>query len=94
MKAAEECYHCLARLLRQAAELATGEDGLRVRVIEEGQGLLDREFSTDRTTITVATLIHRLVRRMTGNSDPYREIKKAEVEMAGRIHEQLGNDII
>ncbi|HEY48499.1 MAG TPA: DUF89 family protein [Dehalococcoidia bacterium] len=89
MKASKECYNCLARLLRQAAELATDEPALRLRVIEDGQMLLDREFSTDKTTIAVATLIHRLVRSLTGNADPYNGIKEAELEMAAGLMREL-----
>ena len=82
MKATEECYRCLGRLVRQAAELATEDSRLRAKAIEEGLRLLDREFSTDKTSIEVATPLHRLVRAVTGNADPYRHIKEAEVGMA------------
>lgn len=85
MKAAEECYACLARLLRQAAELATNEPELRERVVAEGLGLLDREFSTDKTSIAVATPLHRLVRSMTANADPYRDVKDGELRLAAGI---------
>ncbi len=89
MKAAEECRYCLERLLRQAAELATEEPRLRTRVIEEGLVLLDREFSTDKTSIAVATPLHRLVRALTGNPDPYHRIKEAELGMAAEVQRSL-----
>jgi len=89
MKAAGECRYCLERLLRQAAELATEEPQLRAKVIEEGLMLLDREFSTDKTSIAVATPLHRLVRALTGNADPYRRMKEAELEMAAELQRSL-----
>lgn len=82
MKATEQCYQCLGRLVRQAAELATENSPLRAKATQEGLRLLDREFSTGRTSIGVATLLHRLVRAMTGNADPYRPMKEAEVAAA------------
>ena len=85
MKATEECYSCLGRLVHQAAELATEDLKLRRKAVEEGQKLLDREFSIAKTSITVATLLHRLVRVMTGNVDPYRRIKQAEVAIANDL---------
>lgn len=85
MKATKECYPCLARLVRQAAELATDEPGLRAKAIEEGLKLLDREFSTDKVSIAVATRLHRVVREVTGNADPYRRMKEAEVRLARRL---------
>ena len=82
MKASEGCYYCLERLLRQAAGLATEEPELRSQVIEQGLQLLDQEFSMDKTTVAVATQLHRLIRALTGNIDPYQRVKEAEVEMA------------
>ncbi|MFC2056177.1 DUF89 domain-containing protein [Chloroflexota bacterium] len=85
MKASDKCYSCLGRLVHQASELATDETALREKVVEEGQKLLDREFSTAKTSIAVATPLHRLVRTITGNIDPYRRIKQAEVAMANDL---------
>jgi damage-control phosphatase, subfamily I len=82
MKATKECYPCLANLVRQAAELATEDYVLRVKAIDQGLRLLGREFSTDKTSIAVATLLHRVVREVTGNADPYSRMKEAEVDMA------------
>jgi len=89
MKATEECYYCLTGLLHQAAELATDEPELRAKVIEEGLVLLDREFSTDKTSIATATPLHRLVRALTGNPDPYHRIKEAELGMAAEVQRSL-----
>ncbi len=82
MKATRECYPCLANLVRQATELATDDRGLRVEAIGQGLKLLGRKFSTDKTSIAVATMLHRVVREVTGNVDPYCRMKEAEVELA------------
>jgi uncharacterized protein with ATP-grasp and redox domains len=82
MKATNECYPCLANLVRQAAELATDDPRLRVKAIDQGLKLLGRQFSTGKTSIAVATLLHRVVREVTGNVDPYSRMKEAEVDMA------------
>jgi uncharacterized protein with ATP-grasp and redox domains len=82
MKATEECRPCLEGLLRQAAMLATEDAGLMAEVVAEGLAFLDREFATDKTSIAVATPLHRLVRTMTCNPDPYDRVKAGEMEMA------------
>jgi uncharacterized protein with ATP-grasp and redox domains len=82
MKATRECYPCLANLVRQAAELATDDYRLRVEVIDQGLKLLGRKFSTEKTSIAVATMLHRMVREVTGNADPYSRMKEAEVDLA------------
>jgi uncharacterized protein with ATP-grasp and redox domains len=85
MKASEECRPCLSRLVRQAAEKATDDTGLRAKAIEEGLKLLDREFAPDKTSIAVATQLHRAVRAVTGNPDPYHQMKEIEVRMAKKL---------
>jgi uncharacterized protein with ATP-grasp and redox domains len=82
MKATRECYPCLANLVRQATELATDDRRLRVEAIDRGLKLLGRKFSTGKTSIAVATVLHRVVREVTGNADPYSRMKEAEVELA------------
>jgi len=82
MKAVKECYPCLGRLVRQAADLATEDPVLKAKAIEECLKLLEREFSTERPSISTATPLHRVVRAVTGNPDPYSRMKEAEVKMA------------
>ena len=82
MKAVKECYPCLGRLVRQAASLATEDPVLKAKAIEEGLKLLEREFSTEKPSISTATPLHRVVREVTGNADPYSRMKEAEVDLA------------
>lgn len=92
MKATNECYPCLANLVKQAAGLATEDPELKAKAIEEGLKLLDREFSTEKVSIAVATPLHRLVRMVTGNPDPYRLMKEAEVDMARSLRKGWRNN--
>lgn len=92
MKATNECYPCLANLVRQAAGLATEDPELKAKAIEEGLKLLDREFSTEKVSIAVATPLHRVVRMFTGNPDPYRLMKEAEVDMARSLRKGWRNN--
>ncbi|MFO8101417.1 MAG: ARMT1-like domain-containing protein [Dehalococcoidia bacterium] len=86
MKIADECYSCLGRLVRQAAELGTEDPELRARAIEAGLKFLEEEFSSDKTSIAVATPLHRIVREITGNPDPYLKMKGTEVETARHLY--------
>jgi len=83
--------------VRQAANLATEDLELEARAIEEGLRLLDAEFSIDKVSIAIATPLHRLVRELTGNADPYSRIKEAEIEMAKDFQRtwesRSGNDL-
>jgi len=86
MKLAPNCYDCLKRLTRQAAGLATRDASLRQKAIEEGIKILDSQFSYDEMSIVVATKIHRLIKEITGNPDPYRLMKEKEIKLAKELY--------
>ncbi|MFA5366787.1 MAG: ARMT1-like domain-containing protein, partial [Dehalococcoidia bacterium] len=90
MKAIAECYDCLARLLHQAADNATSDRNLRSKAIDAGMFVLDANFSTDGLTIDVATKLHRVVREVTGNPDPYLLMKEREIELSRKLVAQVG----
>ncbi len=89
MKITNECYDCLSRLVHQAADLATKDPELQVKAIEQGQNLLNCEFSLDKTSIAVATPLHRAIRAVTGNPDPYLKMKEDEVAMARELYHDI-----
>jgi uncharacterized protein with ATP-grasp and redox domains len=93
MKAIPECHPCLARLLRQSAYIATSDEALRTKAIDAGMAVLDRYFSTEGLTIDVATRLHRVVREVTGNPDPYRAMKDREIELSRKLVAQVGAGI-
>jgi len=89
MKAERQCYECLARLVRQAAELATEDDRLRSVAAVEGLRVLDETFSTKELTIAISTRLHQVVRAAARNHDPYREMKDREMAVARQILSEL-----
>lgn len=92
MKAAAECYFCLERLVYQAAELASSDEAVRRIAVREGLQALGRSFSVEKVTIVVAAEIHDVIKRVTGNPDPYREMKKREIAAAKEVLAQLHVD--
>ncbi len=89
MKAASDCYQCLRRLVYQAAELATSDSPLRAKAIEEGLKIVDQNFSYDEITITIATKVHSAVKEITGNPDPYREMKDEEIRISRELCQRM-----
>jgi len=79
VKAASDCYQCLRRLVHQAAELATSDAQLRATAIEQGLAIVERGFSYDAITITIATEVHNAIKGITANPDPYRGMKDEEI---------------
>ena len=89
MKLATDCYECLRKLLCQAAELATGDASLKQSAIKEAMKILDDEFSYSQLSIAIATKIHKVVREVTHNPDPYRAMKEREMTIARELYLEL-----
>lgn len=89
MKLAPDCYQCLQRLVHQAADLATGDVSLRQKAIEEATKVLDSEFSYSQLSIVIATRVHRLVKEVTGNPNPYRPMKEKEMTLGRELFSEL-----
>jgi len=89
VKASPECYHCLERLVRQAAGLATEDEHLRQKAVKEARGVLDRDFSPEQVSIVVATRIHQVIREVTGNPDPYRAMKGNELAISRELFPRM-----
>ncbi len=86
MKLAPGCYECLRRLIYQAAELATNDVSLKQRAINEAMKILDDEFSCSQLSIVIATKIHKIIREVTHNPDPYRAMKEREMTLTKELH--------
>ena len=89
MKLAPDCYKCLQRLIYQAADLATEDTSLKQMATKETTTILDNEFSCGQVSIVIATKIHKVVREITHNPDPYREMKERELAIARESYPEL-----
>jgi uncharacterized protein with ATP-grasp and redox domains len=89
MKLAPGCYECIRRLIHQAADLATDDVSLRRRAISRAMKTLDDEFSYRRTSLGIAARIHKIVREVTRNPDPYRGMKEMEMTLARELYAEL-----
>ncbi len=98
MKAEAKCYECLDRLVVQTAGLATDDHRLREQAIVEGRKMLKKHFSTDAVTIDIAAKFQRVIREVSQNPDPYREMKEKEIsvagEMFGKIRSNYGDGLL
>jgi len=89
MRMAPGCYECLRRLVRQAAELATDDVSLKQRAIRDAMKILDDEFSTSQLSLGIAARIHKIVREVTRNPDPYRAMKEKEMTLARELYPEV-----
>jgi len=89
MKASKYCYECLQKLAYQAAGLATNDEPAKARAVGEGLKILGDDFSLDSVNIVVATKIHDAVKKITGNPDPYRQMKDKEIAVSRELSQAL-----
>jgi uncharacterized protein with ATP-grasp and redox domains len=89
MKVSLECYDCLGRLIGQAARLATSDELLRQKAVGKARNVLDQEFSGEQISIAIATKLHKVIREITGNPDPYRIVKEDELRVAGELFSKV-----
>lgn len=89
MKVSLECYDCLGRLICQAARLATSDELLRQKAVEKARDVLNQEFSGEQIPIAIATKLHKVIREITGNPDPYRIVKEDELTVAKELFSKV-----
>ncbi|MCX6008785.1 MAG: ARMT1-like domain-containing protein [Chloroflexi bacterium] len=89
MKASKDCYECLQKLAYQAAELATDDEPAKARAVGESLKILGDNFSLGDVSIVVATKIHDVIKKITQNTDPYREMKGTEIAVARELSKQV-----
>ncbi|HDJ04374.1 MAG TPA: DUF89 family protein, partial [Candidatus Bathyarchaeota archaeon] len=85
MKVGAECALCLFK--RGYAEIleATEDDSLRLKALEALFKLLAENFKPTSVPAEVGTMRERLIKRVTGNPDPYAKKKRLSNEAALKV---------
>ncbi len=90
MKAESECYLCLlGQVLRTAGVLGLEEPAARELAREACAFLAGADFN--RTPPEISEDLYTLLARLTGNSDPYRRLKKDHIARALKLYPELKN---
>ena len=76
MKVEAECGSCLLARAQAEIYMATTNPALRFRAIKEIIKLLNREFKPTSIPAILGTKRDRLIKLLTSNNDPYKQIKK------------------
>lgn len=83
-----ECFPCLLRQAVEACRLATEEEGKRAEVIRGVLRILEGA-PPESTPPLLCLRVHEEVKRVTGNADPYREVKRALNHLAREMYPEL-----
>ena len=80
-----DCFSCFMRQAIEASRMATDDEGVHKRVLN----LVMEEMSTFPLTATppeMGKVIHKIIREVTGNDDPYRLVKEKSNEKALELY--------
>ena len=83
-----DCFACFLNQALRAARIATDDEKKIKRVLDE-VGMMLRDIPLNSTPPQSGRLIYRKVSEITGNSDPYREIKKVSTQKALSLYPYL-----
>jgi uncharacterized protein with ATP-grasp and redox domains len=85
LKVEAECAACIISRAAAEATEATPNPALRFRAMSELLRLLTKEFRPTAVPADLGTKRDRLIKRITGNNDPYKRSKKISNEKALRL---------
>jgi len=92
MKTYLNCLPCFLYQALRAARTATDDEKKIKRVLDE-VGMMLRNIPLESTPPESGRLIYRKVSEITGNPDPYREIKRESTEKALSLYSSLKNKV-
>jgi uncharacterized protein with ATP-grasp and redox domains len=85
LKVEAECAACILSRAAAEAKEATGNPALRFRVMTELLRVLSKEFRPTAVPADLGTKRDRLIKRITGNNDPYKRSKRISNEKALKL---------
>ena len=83
-----DCVPCIQQQILQAARLVTDNEKLQERILREVLEELIRSDWTTRTTI-MATRTQQIIKNITGNGDPYSDLKEKYNQLALEMYPEL-----
>lgn len=88
MKARLECIPCLLRQASEAVRMSADDNVVREETLREVMDYLLRE-NWDKIISELATKVHRIVKKNTGNKDPYKQLKEKYNKAASKLYPEL-----
>jgi uncharacterized protein with ATP-grasp and redox domains len=82
MKVHYECAACFLRQTKEALDLATDDEELKMDVTENVVKIVSENFRRDGVSNVIGTNIHRTIKNETGNQDPYIRERQISNEIA------------
>jgi damage-control phosphatase, subfamily I len=82
MKVHYECAACFLRQTREALDLATNNETLKMEVTEKVIKIVSENFHKGAVSNVIGTEVHRTIKEKTGNQDPYSREREISNDIA------------
>lgn len=89
MKVHYECAPCFLRQAREALDLATDDEKLKLEITSQLTDLIGQRFQPNASANEIGTEMHRTIKRETGNHDPYHQERAKSNEIALKFLPQV-----
>lgn len=89
MKVHYECAPCFLRQAREALDLATDDEKLKLEITSHLTDLISQRFHPEASANEIGTDMHRTIKKETGNPDPYRQERTRSNEIALKFLPQV-----
>ncbi|MFW6196285.1 MAG: damage-control phosphatase ARMT1 family protein [Thermoplasmatota archaeon] len=91
MKAYLDCMPCFVRQSLEAARMATDNEEVHREILDKVMKDLRENSLEGKKPPDIADRVHFIVRKLTGGTDPYKEMKEKQNEKALYFYPQLKN---
>lgn len=91
MKVHYECAACFLRQTREALDLATKDNSLKMDITEKIVNIVSNDFHKGAVSNVIGTKVHRTIKKETGNNDPYSNERKISNEIAMEFVPKVNN---
>jgi len=93
MKTYLDCFPCVVRQTLEASRIATKDEKLQREILDSVLKILP-DFPLTVSPPEIAVSVHRIIKKISGNKDPYKEIKEEYNEKAMQLYSSLKQKII
>jgi damage-control phosphatase, subfamily I len=89
MKVHYECAACFLRQTREALDLATDDESMKMDITEKVLKLVSETYRRGAVSNVIGTEVHRTIKNETGNQDPYSREREMSNDIASDFLPQV-----
>ncbi|HYH04577.1 MAG TPA: ARMT1-like domain-containing protein [Bacillota bacterium] len=88
MKMQLDCVPCFLRQALEASRIVTDNPELQTKILKEALAVIER-FDSYKSAPEMGRAVHGIVKKLTGVTDPYRQIKQNNLKLAEHYYPTL-----